>query len=73
MVSECMEETVIVAAFRRADLVRLHALLVCYESPFQTTGEAFGREQMLARMKRCVGTWLRCLRAAVRFSAGYGG
>ena len=32
-------EIVVVAAFRRADLVRLHALLLMYDSPFTTTGE----------------------------------
>lgn len=40
MVPSCEEELVIVAAFRRDDLVRLHTLLVCYESSFRTSGEA---------------------------------
>jgi hypothetical protein len=44
MVPQCDEEVIIVAAFRRADLVRLHTLLMCYESPFRTTGEAVDRE-----------------------------
>lgn len=44
MVPSCEEEVIIVAAFRREDLVRLHTLLMCYESPFRTTGEAADRE-----------------------------
>lgn len=44
MVPECKEEVIIVAAFRREDLVRLHTLLMCYESPFRATGEATDRE-----------------------------
>jgi hypothetical protein len=35
-----MVPDIIIAAFRREDLVRLHTLLVCYESPFRTSDEA---------------------------------
>jgi hypothetical protein len=48
MVPDSEQEVVIVAAFRRRDLVRLHALLACYESPFRTTDELFAWEQDLA-------------------------
>jgi hypothetical protein len=37
------EEEVVVVAFRRTDLMRLHTLLACYESPFRTEGEAAER------------------------------
>lgn len=43
MVPSCEEGVVIVAAFRREDVVRLHSLLVCYASPFRTSGEAEAR------------------------------
>lgn len=36
-------ETIIVAAFRREDLVRLHTLLACYESPFRSSTEGAAR------------------------------
>jgi hypothetical protein len=47
MVPRCEEELVIVAAFRRRDLVRLHTFLACYESPFRTTDEFLAWEQDL--------------------------
>jgi len=43
MVPSCEEEVVIVAAFRRGDLVRLHTLLACYTSSFRTAQEAAER------------------------------
>jgi len=46
MVPEC--EEIIIAAFRREDLVRLHTLLTCYESPFGTSGELLAWEEDLA-------------------------
>jgi hypothetical protein len=39
MMPESDAEVVVVAVFRRDDLVRLHSLLACYESPFTTNGE----------------------------------
>jgi hypothetical protein len=39
MVPKLEEDMVIIAAFRRADLVRLHTLLACYESPLLTYAE----------------------------------
>ena len=38
-------ERVVIAAFTEADLRRLHALLVCYESPFRTSGEVVERSR----------------------------
>lgn len=38
-----VSEVIVIAAFRRADLVRLHVLLATYESPFNI-GEAERRE-----------------------------
>ena len=38
-------ERIIIAAFTEADLRRLHALLVCYDSPFQTSAECDERER----------------------------
>ena len=46
MVPEC--EEIIIAAFRREDLVRLHTLLTCYQSPFGTSGELLAWEEDLA-------------------------
>jgi uncharacterized protein YcbK (DUF882 family) len=43
MVPQTDEEIIIVAAFRREDLIRMHTLLACYESP-HTSGEAADRE-----------------------------
>jgi len=40
-----MPDTMIVAAFRYADLARLHALLLPYESPFTTAGEEHLRRE----------------------------
>ena len=60
MVPETREEIVIVAAFRREDLIRLHTLLVCYESP-HTSGEAVDRaadEQAHEALRRYVATLL---------------
>ncbi len=57
MVPECQEkEVVIVAVFRRSDLVRLHALLACYESPLRTPAEQEERVRDVREMKRCAGT-----------------
>lgn len=39
MVPSLEEDIIIIAGFRRADLVRLHTLLACYESPFRTADE----------------------------------
>lgn len=36
-------ERMVIAAFTEADLHRLHALLLCYESPFQTAAELCAR------------------------------
>jgi len=43
MVPSCAGEVVVVAAFRREDLVRLHSLLACFQSPFQTSDEVASR------------------------------
>lgn len=40
------EEEIIIAAFRREDVVRLHTLLSCYESPYRTTDELFAQEAL---------------------------
>lgn len=34
------EDVLVVAVFRREDLLRLHALLVCFDSPYRTDAEA---------------------------------
>ena len=34
-----MNEVIVIAAFRQADLERLHTMLVVYESPFNQPGE----------------------------------
>ena len=47
MVPNLEEDVIIIAAFRRDDLVRLHTLLACYESPFRTTGELLAWEEDL--------------------------
>jgi hypothetical protein len=47
-------EVVVVAAFRCVDLVRLHALLVAYESPLTTPGEEHLRcEDVRAHRELC--------------------
>lgn len=43
MVPEFEDALVIVAAFQRDDLVRLHTLLACYASPFRTEREVAER------------------------------
>lgn len=54
------DAVVVIAAFRVADLRRLHSLLVCYESPLVTPGEASARRCDLRdaeRLRRYV-CWL---------------
>jgi hypothetical protein len=50
MVPEFEDALVIVAAFQRDDLVRLHTLLACYASPFRTGRER--AERAAARVAR---------------------
>ena len=38
-------EVIVIAAFRHADLLRLYALLVAYESPFTTPSEDAERRE----------------------------
>jgi hypothetical protein len=54
---DLVDDVVIVAALSRADWLRLHALLCCFESPFRTSGEAAERlvdERAHERLRRMI-------------------
>lgn len=47
-----VDGVIVVAAFRAADLRRLHSLLCCYESPFVTEAEAAERAADVEEVER---------------------